>query len=195
MRRLPELVLDPGGRNPVVNDRHGGGLVHRITKEPSEVRSRRRGDLGPKKVTWGAEGRAIEQVRGRAGRVGSDRSPQPQEHKREMLHPAGITSSTCPGDQAVFQSSVLPLNHPVALRVTRRGELAGDAKAGGELTPELTSELASTVGDDGIWAAEPRDPVPDEGRGARLGRDVTHGNGFEPTRIPVYDSHEVRLAL
>ena len=91
-----------------------------------------------------------------------------------MLHPAGAgaASGAGAGDKAVFERTMLPFNHAVALWVISRGQLPGNPKAGSELTPQLTSELTSTVRDDGVRRPKTRHPVPEKSPGAGFSRDV-----------------------
>ena len=112
----------------MVNYRHGRRGPHYTTEMLSKVRSWWRWGVGRRDHAAGkTQWRAVEQVRRRARRVSSDGRLEAEEDKRQIVHPAG-TRGTGTEDETVFQSSVLPLNHPITLRMVGRRLLPRDAQ-------------------------------------------------------------------
>ena len=77
-----------------------------------------------------------------------------------MLHPTGVAGGTGTGNEAVFEGSMLSLDHPVALRVIGSSQPTGDAQGGGQFTPQVTSELSAPVRDNGFRGPKTGHPVP-----------------------------------
>ena len=75
----------------MADNRHGGGIPHGSPKMAGKIRDRRVRGIreDAEQVTRETERAAEEDVSRRARGVGANGSPETQEDKRKVLHPAG----------------------------------------------------------------------------------------------------------
>ncbi len=86
-------------------------------------------------------------------------------------------------------------NEAIGLGMKGCGRDVDNVKEGGETGPNLGGELWSPVGCDGVWKAEPGDPVSAEGLSAgRCGSGGERGR-FCPARGAVHDGEDVGMSL
>jgi hypothetical protein len=86
-------------------------------------------------------------------------------------------------------------NQAIGLGVKGCGGDVDNVEESGEIGPNLGCELRSPVGCDGVWQAEPGDPVSAEGLSAGRCGGGGKGNRLRPARGAVHDGEDVGVAL